>query len=202
MKNIPYVSFMVSPRIVREVAKERAEIAAVIVNAMNGIFVVGAIALPMQSLFTISLVVFQILLFGPLVGFVVSSLYSRVELTVGRRLGGKASFDELYRLFAWAILPVGFAALLYGLILLMLKQASTATEIIASIPSLVIFCCAIRNYCSNIIVFQQFTKTRGAVSVVLTLVLFIILIAGGIGFLSLLFRYGMGESLKSIFTQL
>jgi hypothetical protein len=201
MKSIPFVSFMFRPREVREVAKERAEIGAVIVNAMNGMFFVGAIALPMQSLFTISLVALQIIIFGPLVGFVVSSLYSRVEWTVGRRLGGNASLVELYCLFAWAMLPAGFAVFLYGLILLTLNEPSTTTEYIVSIPSLIIFCCSIRNYCSNIIASQQFSKTRGTVCVVLSFVLFLTLMAGGIGFLSLLFSYGMGECQQSIFPQ-
>jgi hypothetical protein len=202
MKKIPFVSLIFRPRVAREVAAERTEIVAVVVNAVNGLLVVSALTLPMLSLFTTLLVVLLTILFGPFVGFIVSSLYSRIEWTVGRRLGGRASLEEIYRLFAWSLLPAGYAALLYGLIQLTLKEPSTATEIVASIPSVVIFCCAIRNYCSNIIAVQQFTRVRGIVSVVLTFFLFLILVVGGLGFLSLLFSYGAGETMKSIFTQL
>ncbi|MCM2359153.1 MAG: hypothetical protein NDI77_13470 [Geobacteraceae bacterium] len=200
MKNVPFASLIFRPRVVREVAAERAEIAAVFVNAVNGLFAVAAIFLPMLSLFTTSLVALLTILFGPLAGFTVSSLYSRVEWTVGRRLGGTASLDELYRLFAWSFLPAGCAALLYSLILLTLNEPSPATEFLAAIPSLFLLCCAFRNYCANVIVTHQFTRARGSASIVLTLALFLVLIAGGVGFLSLLFRYGTGESLKSIFT--
>ncbi len=202
MKNVPFVSLVIRPCIVREVAAEGTEIAAVVVNALIGMFVVAAITLPMLSLFTITLVALLTILFGPLAGFIVSSLYSRLEWMVGSRLGGKSSQDDLYRLFAWSFLPAGFAVMLYGVILLPFKDPSVATEVTASIPSLFIFCCAIRNYCSNIITAQQFTRTRGTVSIVLSFLLFLVLIAGGIGFLSLFFEYGTGESLKSFITEL
>jgi hypothetical protein len=201
MQSIPEISLLFRPRVVLDRATKSSEIAAVIVNAINGMCVVGAIALPMHSLFTCTLVALQIILFGPLVGFVFSSLYSRVEWTVARRLGGKASLDDIYRLFAWAFLPAGFAVLLYGLIILTLKVPSTKSELLAAIPSLFLFCCAIRNYCSNIIITQHFTRTRGAVSMAVTLVLFLVLIAGGVCLLTLLFKYGMGDSLEYIFTQ-
>ena len=201
MQSIPGISFLFRPRIVLDRATKSSEVAAVIVNAINGMFVVGAIVLPMHSLFTYTLVALQIILFGPLVGFVFTSLYSRVEWTVARRLGGKASLDDIYCLFAWAFLPAGFALLLYGLIILTLKESSTKSELFAAIPSFILFCCATRNYCSNIIVTQHFTRTRGALSMVVTLVLFLILIAGGVCLLTLLFRYGMCGSLESIFTQ-
>lgn len=195
------VSLIFRPCAVREIAAGRPEMAAVAVNAMNGLFVAAAILLPMLSLYTPSLVAALIVLFGPLIGFVVSSLYCRVEWTVGRRLGGKASLDELYRFFAWSFLPTGVAALLYGLVHVALKNPSTLLEVAVAIPVLLIFCCAIRNYSSNIIASQHFTRTRGIVGIVSAFILFLILIAGGAVFLSFLFNCGTGESLKSIFAQ-
>jgi hypothetical protein len=193
-------SLLFRPRFVREIASDRQDIAAVIINAVIGMCFVAAIALPLLSLFTALLVALLILIFGPLVGFILSSLYSRVEWTVGRRLGGKASLGELYRLFAWSFLPVGFVALLYGLFMLCIQNPSTATEIVVSIPFLVIFCCAVRMYCSNIIATQEFTRARGTISIILSFVLFLVLVAGGAGFLSLLFSLDTGECMKSLFT--
>jgi len=94
------------PSVVREVAFARAESVAVVVNAVAGLLFVAAISLPWLSLFTGLLVACLTILFGPFAGFTLSSLYSRVEWTVGRRLGGRASHDELYRLFAWSFLPL------------------------------------------------------------------------------------------------
>lgn len=201
MKKIPYIALIFRPHVVREVATEGSETTAVVVNAITGIFVVAGISLPMQSLFTTFLVALLTILFGPLVGFIMSSLYSRVEWTVGKRLGGKAPLDEVYRLFAWSFLPAGFAVMLYGLVMYMFKEPSTTTEIAAAIPLLFIFCCAVRNYGSNIITAQQFTKTRGTLSIIITFAMLLILFAGCGAFLSLLVTYGMGDCTKFI-TQL
>jgi hypothetical protein len=187
-----------SPKVVREAALGLSDHAAVVINALAGLLVVAAISLPWLSLFTGTLVGAMTMLFGPLAGFTVSSLYSRVEWTVGKRLGGNASHDELYRLFAWSFLPMGSAALLYALILLTLKKPSVATELVVSIPSLAILLCAVRNYGAGVIISQQFTRTRGAISIVVTLVLFLILIAGGGACLSLLFEFGLDDSLWSL----
>jgi len=198
MKTLP-ISIICRPQVVRETALNQAESAVVAVNAVAGLFVVAAISLPWLSLFTGSLVALLTILFGPLAGFTVSSLYSRVEWTVGKRLGGKASHDELYRIFAWPFLLTGSAALLCALILISIENPSAKAGL--SIPSLILFFCAIRNYCSNIIAIQQFTLTRGGINIVVTLALFLVLIAGCGGFLSLLSEYGMQDGLKSLLAQ-
>lgn len=201
MNNIPIVSIIFSPLAVREVAFERTESAAVVVNAMTGLLIVAAISLLWLPLFTGSLVALLTILFGPLAGFTVSSLYSRVEWTVGKRLGGKASHDELYRLFSWSFLPMGYAALLYTLILITLEKHSTVIELVASIPSLVIFFCSIRNYSANVVAIQQFSRIRAGISIAVTLVLFLVLIAGSGGFLYLFSEYGMQDCQKSFLAQ-
>jgi len=196
-----YISLLYRPATGRELAVERSEISAVIINALNGILVVAAISFQMLSMYTASLVILMTILFGPLIGFIISSLYTRVEMTVGRRLGGKATLDELYRLFAWSFLPAGLAVLLLGMIMLAFEKPSTTTEFLAAIPSLVIICAAIRNYCSNIIAAQRFTVLRGMVSLVVTPLLFLTLIVAGAGLITILFRCGAGESLMSILSQ-
>jgi hypothetical protein len=157
---------------------------------MAGLLIVAAISLQWLSLFTGPLVALLTILFGPLAGFTVSSLYSRVEWTVGKRLGGKSTHDELYRLFAWSFLLIGFAALLYSLFLITLEKSSAVSELVAAIPSLVIFCCAIRNYYANVSAIQHFSRVRACICIVLTLVLFLILIAGSGEFLGLFSEYG------------
>ncbi len=189
------------PKVVREVALGLPDYAAVVINAVTGLLVVAAISLQWLPLFTGTLVGALTILFGPLAGFTVSSLYSRVEWTVGRRLGGKASHDELYLLFAWSSLPVGSAVLLYALILLMPNKPSIVTELVVSIPSLAIFLLAMRNYGASVIASQQFTRTRGVISIVVTLVFFLILVAGGGTCFSLIFKFGPGESLWSLLVQ-
>lgn len=201
MNNLPIVSIIFRPLVVRKVAFERAESAAVFVNAVTGLLFVAAISLPWLSLFTGSLVALLTILFGPLVGFIFSSLYSRVEWTVGKRLGGNASQDQLYRILAWSFLPLGFAVLLYVLILIPLESSSVVTQLVAAIPSLVIVFCVIRNYSVNIVATQQFTRIRGSIDIVVTFVVFLILVAGCGGFLFLLSEYGMRGGMMSFLAQ-
>lgn len=198
----PYISLVFCPDTGRELAAKKPEISAVVINAMYGILVLAAIAPQMLSMFTPLLAVIVVILFGPLIGFIISSLYTRVEMTVGRRLGGKASLDQLYRLFAWSFLPAGLSLLLYSIIMLALDKPSTTTELVSTIPSLILVCCAIRNYCSNIISTQQFSRVRGVVSISLSFILFLVLLAGGLGFITIILKLSTGETLLSLVNQL
>lgn len=191
MNNWPIVSMIFCPLAVREVALARGASAAVFVNAATGMFLVAAISLLGLPPFTGLLVVALTLLFGPLAGFVISSLYSRVEWVVGKRLGGKASHDELYRLFAWAFLPIGFAALLFSSIRSFLDKPSSGLQLLAAIPTLLLFFFAIRNYCANTIVVQQFSRIRGSISIFVSCVLFLMLVIGCSGLFSLFMEYVM-----------
>lgn len=174
---------------------------AVGINAVYGMLVLFALVSSMLSMFTAGFVVTATLLFGPLLGFIVSSLYPRVEMTVGRRLGGRATLDELYRLFAWSFLPAGLAFLLVALLFSLLDRTSTVVQWILSLPLLVLVGCGIRNYCSNVITAQRFTLGRGLTGMVITFILFAVLITAGIGIVAILLRMGAGESLSAIFNQ-
>lgn len=199
MINQPWLSLIYRPSIMREFAAKRSEFAAVAVNAGSGALIVLAAALIMPPFFTVSLVVLMSILFGPFVGFVISSTYSRIEWAVGKRMGGKASFDDIYRTFAWSFLLLAFAGLFYSLILLVLKSANFATSLVVAIPSLVFAVLTLRNYYLNIIEIQPFTRKRGALSIFITFILFLMVIFGGLAVLSLLEKCGTGEILKSIF---
>ena len=201
MKSEPYFTMLYQPAAVRERAAERSGMTAVGINAVYGMLVVAAITPSMLSMFTIGFVVTVTLLFGPLLGFIVSSLYPRVEMTVGRRLGGTATLDKLYRLFAWSFLPAGLALVLLALLFSSLDRISTVVQWSLCIPVLVLLCCGIRNYCSNIITAQSFTLVRGITGLVLTFIFFLVLIAAGVGFITILFRCGAGESLSAILGQ-
>jgi hypothetical protein len=187
-----FVSFFAvfRPRTMREFAMERSEMAAVAVNAVNGIFVITALSMRMLGFFTALLVALLGILFGPLVSFIVSSIYSRIEWTTGRRLGGNASLDHLYRVFAWSFLPFGLACLLYGFILFVFIKAESPTIAAEIIPPLVVLLWCIWGYCFNIVAVQHFGRMKGAVSLVLTFFLFLVVIAGGVGFFLLLTNYG------------
>lgn len=193
-----YFSLLYLPATGREPAAERSEIFAVVINAIYGIFVVAAVSPQLLSMFTVGFVVTVALVFGPLIGFIFSSLYTRVVMTVSRRLGGKATLDELYRLFAWSFIPTGMSMLLYTLLVSMPNRNSTALDMILSIPVFVLFCCGIRNYCSNTIAAQRFTRIRGFVSISLSFILFLVLLAGGIGFITIIFKLSGGETLLSL----
>jgi len=202
MTRISLAHLIFGPRSVHEIAWTRTRIPAVIVNAASGMLLTAVTAMFLRSFLTLTLAVLLAILFGPLIGFLCSSVYSRLEWFVGTRLGGKASLEDLYRIFAWAFLPLTLALLLYSILCMFadtLKAPSeTVTVIAASIPSLVIGYCSLRNYCSNVIAAQQFTRIRGAASIVLTFVLFLTVTYVAGGFLWLLFEYGMSEGLKGM----
>lgn len=201
MKPEAYIKMLYQTGAVCEQASERSALTAVGINAVYGMLVFTALAPSMLSMFTAGFVVTVILLFGPLLGFIVSSLYSRVEMTVDSRLGGRATLDELYRLFAWSFLPAGLALLLVALLFSVLDRTSTVVQWILSIPLFILFCCGIRNYCSNIIAAQRFTLARGLTGMVITFILFAVLITAGIGLVAILSRCGAGESLSAIFSR-
>ncbi|MEW6350048.1 MAG: hypothetical protein AB1646_13360 [Thermodesulfobacteriota bacterium] len=192
MKSIPLVSLVCRPRLLRETASERTEIAALMVNCVNGLLAVASIALSIPVPFTPSLVAILAILFGPLVGLTVSSVYARIETAVGGRLGGKASFDNLYRLFAWSFLPLGLAALLSSVILKFNRLGFAAIPLAVMIL-LVFACCSLRNYCSNVLIAHEFSRARGAVSLALTFVMFIALITVTMGLVLLFFTYGVND---------
>lgn len=202
MRGISSLYLFFRPPLVHEIAGQRAGITAVIVNAVSGMVLVAVPAILLLQFSTLTLAVLLVILFGPLVGFVYSSLYSRLEWFVGTRLGGKASLDYLYRIFAWSFLPLSLALLLYLLLCLFVDSLKvlpeTVTMVAASVPCLVIGYCSLRNYGSNVVAVQQFTRIRGAVSLVLTFALFLTVTLAAVGFLWVFYEHGMSESLKSM----
>ncbi len=198
MSGLRLYTLLIDPRSLKEYADARTEITAIGVNAFTGIFLVLAAAVAMTPLFSNALVILVSILFGPLVGFLVSSIYPRIERIVGRRMGGTASLDELYRIFAWSFLSVGFALLLYSLLLKLIQRPGIAVSLLLSIPSLALMLLAIRSYWSNTIDAQKLTRTRASAVLVITLILFIILIAGCGAAISLLYKYGASENIKAL----
>lgn len=133
-----------------------------------------------------------------LLGFVVTSTYPRIEHAVGRRMGGSASHDELYRIFAGPFLVVGSASLLYGVLTKFIEKPGVVSDILLAIPSAVLIIFAARNYWSNLIASQSVTRARGSALMAITILLFIILILGCGAAISLAYRYGASEGIKAI----
>jgi hypothetical protein len=150
------------------------------------------------SFLTPRLAALLVILFGPLIGFVLSSLYPRIEWFVGAMLGGKAPIGDLHLVFTRSFLPLSIALLLCALLCpfadTLTATPKTLTMIAASIPSLIICYRSLRFYCSNVVALRRFTKIRGAVGVLLTFALFLVVIAAAGGFLWLLSQH-IGEDL-------
>jgi hypothetical protein len=184
MRNLPPVSLFYRPSIVRDFAAEQSEIAAVVVNAVSGVVIVLASAL-MPQLFTIPLIVSLSILFGPLVGFAISSIYSWIAWFIGKRMGGKASRDDVYRVFAWSFLMLSVSVLFYSIILFVFRNAGQTTTIVLSILSIVLALLALRNYFSNIMHIQQFTWIKNTAYILCVFVFILVVIAYGIEFIML-----------------
>jgi len=196
MKGIRWVSMICRPGVVRQVASEHSAIAAVVVNAVNGVAIVPAVAIWCPLPLTGSVVVLLALLLGPLAGFSVPSIYVRIERAVGNYLGGKASLDYLYRLLAWSFLPLALAMLFYSLI--PSKETGTVVNILVSIPFLGIAACSVSNYWYNVFEAQGVTRTRAAVGIMITLIVFVVVVVASAGVLALLFSYGISEDMKAL----
>jgi hypothetical protein len=199
MSTTHWLCSLYRPSAVREVAMRQHPITAVAVNAVNGIAAMTALAMTMIPIFTLPLVVLMGVLFGPLVCFIVSSIYPRIEQKVGAILGGKATLADLYRIFAWSFLPVGFAGMLFSLILAQLKNPGATTLIVASVPSIAIAGLAARNYCSNVAHAHQFSRTRSFASIIVTFILFVLLTAAVIILFRLLISYCAEEDIRIMF---
>jgi hypothetical protein len=202
MKSIRFVYQMLAPSSALEIALSRTQFAAVTINAVSGMVLLAAPAMLMFliSASTISLSACLIILFGPLFGFLCSSIYSRLEWFIGMKLGGKASLDDLYRVFAWSFLPL--TLWLMGCLLLCFSVAKldltyeTETMIAISIPFLIMSYFSLRNYGANVIVVQQFTRARGAVGILITLVLALTMTFVTIVLLWLFAAYGTSQNMK------
>ncbi len=192
------------PRFFLDATWARTGSATVIVNAVSGmaLMAVPAVLTLLVSISTPALSLVLIVLFGPLIGFLCSSIYPRVELFAGRRLGGKASLDDLYRIFTWTFLPLTLAIALFtatGFFVAWLEATSEAvTLIIASIPFVVICYWSLRRYCLNVIAAQQVSRARGAAGIAFTLALALLMILTAGGFFGLFFEYGMTDDLKAL----
>jgi len=166
-----YMKMFIKPELLGEVALKRSEVAAVGLNAFNGALVGIGAALCMGELLTPKLILALGLLLGPLLAFIVSSVYARAEFLVGKGLGGKAQLNQLYRLGTWALTPVGYALLLYfGLLIWLNPQGWWGLWL--ALPSLLILTISVRTYFLNQRIVQQFSRFRALICFVFAFVLF------------------------------
>jgi hypothetical protein len=180
----------------KDIAEGRTEITSIILNALTGMLLVLAAALTTAGLFSPGLILAGTILFGPLLGFAVSSTYARIEWTVGRRMGGDASHELLYRIFACSFLPAGIAAVLYIVTLFFIKDPGLVAYTVAGLLPIALIILSARAYCAGIIAAQRFNGLRGIACLVTTCLLFGVLIFGWGVLLILLYKYTLNESLR------
>ncbi|MBU1052480.1 MAG: YIP1 family protein [Proteobacteria bacterium] len=184
-----YLLAIFSPRAMRELSLNQSIFTAVAINAINGALMMTFLFLR-TSFVSVPFALLLGALFGPLMGIIITLIYPRIELWVGQKLGGKASFDDLYRIFAWSFLPAALAKVLTDLVIkLYLPTTITMNKNVSidvfiytplcifllKLCFLIILCFAIRNYCSNVISAHQLSKTKGIMSVLITFILFVII---------------------------
>ncbi|WP_029909994.1 hypothetical protein [Pelobacter seleniigenes] len=146
-----------------QLAAEHSLICAGFINAVTGSLLLVTILSPLLSLFTPALTFLLVILFGPLLGFLISSFYSRVEYVLGKLFSGKAALEQLYRLYAWSLLP--FALVCFITIFALQRFSSpdnfrfamTGGGIFLFLAGLV----SLRNYGINLRAVQNFSVIRG-----------------------------------------
>jgi hypothetical protein len=158
----------------REFALRQPAFATLAANVLTGIFILPIATLPLLDTVSIPLLLLLAVLFGPFAGVMVSCLYPWVEYWVGRKLGSKASFDTLYRIFSWSFFPVGLVSIVsWPAIIFLQNRLGDISLPVALIPLLVVLCFSVLSYCFNVIALHQLSKTKGVVSILITFIFFI-----------------------------
>ena len=202
MSSLRLTDLLLRPQALRDLAMKQSYVAAVAVNAINGIFLMIALWVQMQQMFTVSLIITIGILFGPLAGFIISSTYSRVEWLVERTLNGRAARDELYRLFSWSLLPLSFVALINSIILIKIGAASGLANAAILLPTVIALMLTLRNYCVNLSAIQRFSVTRGAAGLFLATISWLIVMCLGLAVLSLVISFGSGQGFREMLSQI
>jgi hypothetical protein len=165
------------------------------VHCLNGTLLAAsiAIALSVPVPLTPSLIAASAILFGPLFGLAVSSVHTRIQTAVARRLGGVASFGDIYKLLAWSVLPLGLGALISSLLLRQFHWLGWPAAAAAGITLLLFLFCSMRTYWVNVLAAQELSRARCAASLAITFTLFTGLIAVCMAFILLVFGYGVNK---------
>lgn len=161
------------PKGIRRFALNRSAFTTLAISILTGICILPVATLPLLDMVSIPLLLLLAVLFGPFAGVSVSLLYPLVEYWVGRKLGSQASFDVLYRLFAWSFFPLGLAGILTWSVILFLHNGLGAASLpVALIPLLIVLCFTVFWYGLNVLALHQLPKTRGVASMFITLIIF------------------------------
>jgi hypothetical protein len=169
-----YLLAATSPHALREFALDRSAFSTLAVNLLSGILILPIATLPLLDTVSIPLLLLIAVLFGPFIGVSVSFLYPRLEYWAGRRLGGNASFDKLYRIFAWSFMPVGPMSIASWLaIVFWQNRLGNLFLPVALAPLLIVLGFSVFSYCFNVIILHRLTKIKGAVSMFIALIFFI-----------------------------
>jgi len=111
---------------------------------------------------------------------------------VGRRLGGRATLDDLYRLAAWSFLPLGVVALLYGSVGQLIGVASHTLILGVSLLFALLGLAVLGGYVVSVSRLQGFSWLKGAVSVSVSLLLTLTVLGGAASGIWLSNYFGLG----------
>jgi len=169
-----YLLAAASPRALREFALNQSIYFALAVNVLTGILTLPIVTLPLLNTVSIPLLLLLAVLFGPFPSLLVSTVYPLIEYWVGRKLGSKTSFDDLFRIFAWSFFPVGLVSMLSWLAIIFMQDKPGDISRLATLtPLLFALFFSVLFYCFNVFSIHQLSKTKGVVSMLTTFILFI-----------------------------
>jgi hypothetical protein len=163
-----------SPRALREFALNQSAFFALAVNVLTGILTMPIATLPLLDTVSIPLLLLLAVLFGPFPSLLISTVYPLIEYWVGRKLGSKTSFEDLFRIFAWSFFPVGLVSMLSWLAIIFMQDTLGDIPRLATLtPLLFALFFSVLFYCFNVFSIHQISKTKGVVSMLTTFILFI-----------------------------
>jgi hypothetical protein len=169
-----YLLAAASPRALREFALNQSIYFALAVNMLTGILTLPIVTLPLLDTLSIPLLLLLAVLFGPFPSLLVSTVYPLIEYWVGRKLGSKTSFDDLFRIFAWSFFPVGLVSMLSWLAIIFMQDTLGDFSRLATLtPLLLALFFSVLFYCFNVFSSHQLSKTKSVVSMLTTFILFI-----------------------------
>ncbi len=152
---------------VRQLAREHSLVLTGTMNACSGVFLFLALFWPLFQYCTPALVTALVILFGPLLGFAITSSYPRIEFLVAKLLRGKSPLETYFRLFSWSFLPMTLLGLIIRLASLALPQAEGSFHILPALLGTLCLCQGI-TYLINFRKFHQCSWWRTIVVQILS----------------------------------
>ena len=188
-----FPAILASQQSIAGCTNENSELSALICNAVSGMLIVAASKIYFLSLMSPLLYMAEIILFGPLVGFIISSLFARSEWLIFRR--HRPDYSLFYRLSAWSSLPVAFSILAATTISLLLETYPLAAYV-CGLLVLVLTALSLHAHYSYLSNLPELGRSKIPIRLALSIILCLFFMAALIAGLGFIISISTGENFQ------